>query len=134
MLHELVQARFELVRARARHEANLNRALPRRIRAGGLFIARAGGKTDGMQYIADAKAKAEPGDPEHVPGAMARLGLDWPAVHARHPAIVYCSISGFGQTGPIAEHAAYDLVIQAAGGAMRSRMRPETVGCASPNL
>src|SRR6476646_9838838 len=34
------------------------------------------------------------------PGAMARLGLDYPAIHASHERIVYCSISGFGQTGP----------------------------------
>ncbi|HZP41858.1 MAG TPA: CaiB/BaiF CoA-transferase family protein [Candidatus Binatia bacterium] len=52
------------------------------------------------------------------PGVMRRFGLDYDALRAVAPAIVYCSISGFGQTGPYAEHAAYDLVIQAAGGAM----------------
>ncbi|MGD9763190.1 MAG: CaiB/BaiF CoA transferase family protein [Candidatus Binatia bacterium] len=52
------------------------------------------------------------------PGVMRRFGLDYEAVRAVAPQIIYCSISGFGQTGPMAEHAAYDLIIQAAGGAM----------------
>ncbi len=52
------------------------------------------------------------------PGVMQRFKLDYEAVRAVSPAIIYCSVSGFGQTGPMAEHAAYDLVIQGAGGAM----------------
>ena len=52
------------------------------------------------------------------PGAMARLGLDYDAIHGTHPAIVYCSISGFGQTGPRRSEPGYDAVIQAEGGLM----------------
>ena len=52
------------------------------------------------------------------PGAMARLGLDYPVIHASHPAMVYCSISGFGQTGPRVSEPGYDAVIQAEGGLM----------------
>src|SRR3954449_6145457 len=52
------------------------------------------------------------------PGAMARLGLDYPTVHASHPAIVYASISGFGQTGPRRGEPGYDAVMQAEGGLM----------------
>src|SRR6476660_3812098 len=52
------------------------------------------------------------------PGAMARLGLDYASVAAAHPSIVYCSISGFGQTGPRRDEAGYDAVIQAEGGLM----------------
>jgi crotonobetainyl-CoA:carnitine CoA-transferase CaiB-like acyl-CoA transferase len=52
------------------------------------------------------------------PGAMARLGLDYARVAATHPGIVYCSISGFGQTGPRRDEAGYDAVIQAEGGLM----------------
>jgi crotonobetainyl-CoA:carnitine CoA-transferase CaiB-like acyl-CoA transferase len=52
------------------------------------------------------------------PGAMARLGLDYPTVHASHPAIVYASISGFGQTGPRRSEPGYDAVMQAEGGLM----------------
>jgi crotonobetainyl-CoA:carnitine CoA-transferase CaiB-like acyl-CoA transferase len=52
------------------------------------------------------------------PGAMTRLGLDYPAVAAAHPTIVYCSISGFGQTGPRRDEPGYDAVMQAEGGLM----------------
>ena len=52
------------------------------------------------------------------PGAMARLGLGYPELHATHPTIVYCSISGFGQTGPRRSEPGYDAVIQAEGGLM----------------
>ena len=52
------------------------------------------------------------------PGAMARLGLGYSELHATHPAIVYCSISGFGQTGPRRSEPGYDAVIQAEGGLM----------------
>ena len=50
------------------------------------------------------------------PGAMARLGYGWDVLHARHPSLVYASISGFGQTGPYRDLPAYDLVVQALGG------------------
>ncbi len=50
------------------------------------------------------------------PGSMARFGLGWEEVHRLHPALVYASISGFGQTGPYAGRPAYDVVIQAMSG------------------
>ena len=43
------------------------------------------------------------------PGVMKRLGLDYAALAAVNPAIVLCSVSGFGQTGPYASHAGHDL-------------------------
>ncbi len=52
------------------------------------------------------------------PGTMARLRLDYETVSARHPRIVYCSISGFGQTGPRRAEPGYDAMIQAEGGLM----------------
>jgi crotonobetainyl-CoA:carnitine CoA-transferase CaiB-like acyl-CoA transferase len=52
------------------------------------------------------------------PGTMERLGLAYPDVAARHPRIVYCSISGFGQTGPRRADAGYDAMMQAEGGLM----------------
>ena len=52
------------------------------------------------------------------PGTMARLGLDYAAVSARFPRVVYCSISGFGQSGPRREQPGYDAVMQAEGGLM----------------
>jgi CoA:oxalate CoA-transferase len=50
------------------------------------------------------------------PGVMARLGLDHAAVRAVRPDVIYCSISGFGQTGPDAQNPAYAPVVQAASG------------------
>jgi crotonobetainyl-CoA:carnitine CoA-transferase CaiB-like acyl-CoA transferase len=52
------------------------------------------------------------------PGTMKRLGLSYDEVAARWPRVVYCSISGFGQTGPRRDEPGYDAVIQAEGGLM----------------
>jgi crotonobetainyl-CoA:carnitine CoA-transferase CaiB-like acyl-CoA transferase len=52
------------------------------------------------------------------PGALAKLGLDYATLADRHPRLVYCSISGFGQTGPRSTEAGYDAMIQAEGGLM----------------
>ena len=51
-------------------------------------------------------------------GDMARYGLDYAALKAIHPRLVYCSITGFGQDGPYAERAGYDYAIQGMGGLM----------------
>ena len=50
------------------------------------------------------------------PGVMTRLGLDYDAIRAVKPDTIYCSISGFGQTGPSAQNPAYAPVVQAASG------------------
>src|SRR5215471_11853926 len=52
------------------------------------------------------------------PGTMDRLGWGYAAVAARHPRIVYCSISGFGQTGPRRLEAGYDAMMQGEAGLM----------------
>ena len=52
------------------------------------------------------------------PGTMERLGYGWETTHARHPELIYASVSGFGQTGPYADRPAYDMVVQAMGGLM----------------
>jgi crotonobetainyl-CoA:carnitine CoA-transferase CaiB-like acyl-CoA transferase len=51
-------------------------------------------------------------------GDMARYGLDYPSLRAINPRIVYCSVTGFGQTGPYRERAGYDYAIQGMGGLM----------------
>ena len=51
-------------------------------------------------------------------GGLAKYGLDYEAIAQINPAIIYCSITGFGQTGPYAHHAGYDAMIQAMGGLM----------------
>ena len=52
------------------------------------------------------------------PGVAARLGIDYGSLSATNPQLVYASVSGFGQTGPMAERPAYDLVAQALSGMM----------------
>lgn len=59
------------------------------------------------------------------PGAMDRLGLGYAAVHEIAPRVVYCSISGFGQTGAYRERAAYDLIVQGMGGIMGITGEPD---------
>ncbi|MEO7116121.1 MAG: CoA transferase [Caldimonas sp.] len=51
-------------------------------------------------------------------GALDRLGLGFAALHAQNPALVYCSISGYGRTGPAADKGGFDLVAQGASGLM----------------
>lgn len=50
------------------------------------------------------------------PGAMERLGLPVEALRRRHPRLICCSISGYGDDGPLAQRKAYDLLIQAESG------------------
>lgn len=51
-------------------------------------------------------------------GGLKKYGLDFETLHALNPRLVYCSITGFGQTGPYAARAGYDYMIQAMGGLM----------------
>src|SRR3989442_3192815 len=52
------------------------------------------------------------------PGVMERLGPGWPVLHARKPALVMCSITGYGQDGPLASHAGHDINYMATAGAL----------------
>ena len=51
-------------------------------------------------------------------GGAAAFGLDYPALSELNPGLVYCSITGFGQTGPLRERPGYDFLVQAMGGLM----------------
>ena len=57
------------------------------------------------------------------PGVMDRLGLGYDALAAINPRLIYCSVSGYGQTGPAAGRAAYAMMVQAASGFDRCLMR-----------
>ena len=52
------------------------------------------------------------------PGVVARLGFPWEALREMNPRLIYCAISGFGQTGPEADKPAYDQIIQGLSGVM----------------
>lgn len=58
------------------------------------------------------------------PGVAARLGMDYDTIRAINPAIIYASISGFGQTGPWAQRPGYDLIAQAMSGMMSATGLP----------
>ncbi len=58
-------------------------------------------------------------------GALAKYGLDYPALHEKFPGLIYGSITGFGQTGPYAPRPGYDSVIQAMGGVMSLTGEPD---------
>lgn len=59
-------------------------------------------------------------------GVLARLGFGWPVLRELSPQLVYCAISGFGQTGPMVHAPAYDQVIQGLSGIMSITGTPET--------
>ncbi len=58
-------------------------------------------------------------------GGLAKYGLDYASLSALNPQLVYCSITGFGQTGPYAGRAGYDYMIQAMGGLMSITGQPD---------
>ncbi len=58
-------------------------------------------------------------------GGLKKYGLDYASLSAANPKLVYCSITGFGQTGPYAGRAGYDYMIQAMGGLMSITGRPD---------
>ena len=65
-------------------------------------------------------------------GGLKKYGLDYDAVAQLNPRLVYCSISGFGQTGPYAARPGYDYMIQAMGGLMSVTGQPESAPGAEP--
>jgi crotonobetainyl-CoA:carnitine CoA-transferase CaiB-like acyl-CoA transferase len=66
------------------------------------------------------------------PGGLARYGLDYASLQAAHPRLVYCSITGFGQTGPYAHRPGYDFLMQGMGGLMSVTGRAEGEEGAGP--
>jgi crotonobetainyl-CoA:carnitine CoA-transferase CaiB-like acyl-CoA transferase len=60
------------------------------------------------------------------PGSLARYGLDWNSVHDRFPALIYGSISGYGDIGPAAGKGGFDLILQAESGIMSVTGTPES--------
>ena len=76
-------------------------------------------KTDGGKWV--LKRLAERADvltENYRRGALERLGLGFDALHALNPALIYCSISGYGRTGPAADKGGFDLIAQGVSGLM----------------
>src|SRR5690348_474872 len=67
---------------------------------------------EGRAVLERLVAKADVLVENFRPGTLTKLGLDAVSLTARHPRLIYCSISGYGQTGPRSREAGYDAVMQ----------------------
>jgi crotonobetainyl-CoA:carnitine CoA-transferase CaiB-like acyl-CoA transferase len=74
--------------------------------------------TDGQKIIRELAAKADILLENYKVGTLAKFGLGYEDLKSVNPGLIYCSVTGFGQTGPKADNAAYDFMIQAMGGLM----------------
>ena len=73
---------------------------------------------DGQRIVLDLARQADVLVENYKVGGLEKYGLDYPAVAASNPRLVYASITGFGQNGPYADHAGYDFIIQGMSGFM----------------
>ena len=80
---------------------------------------------DGQALIRELAAQADVVIENFKPGGLVKYGLDAETLLAAHPGLVYCSISGFGQTGPNRDKPGYDLMAQGFGGIMSLTGEPE---------
>lgn len=80
----------------------------------------------GVKIARDIASKVDVMIENWRPGTAARLGVGFDDIKAANPRIVYCSISGFGQDGPMSPRPAYDHIIQAVSGIMSVTGTPET--------
>jgi crotonobetainyl-CoA:carnitine CoA-transferase CaiB-like acyl-CoA transferase len=75
-------------------------------------------KPEGVALLKRLVATADVLIENYRPGVAKRLGVDYEALSAINPRLIYCSISGFGQTGPYASRGGYDLIAQGMSGIM----------------
>ena len=73
---------------------------------------------DGAALLEQLLARADVLVENFRPGTLDKLGLDYASIAERFPRLIYCSISGFGHTGPRRAETGYDAVMQAEGGLM----------------
>jgi formyl-CoA transferase len=84
---------------------------------------------DGQQIVHQLAAHADALVENFRTGTLDEIGLGYEALHEVNPRLVYCSISGYGRTGPYADRPGYDFVIQAEGGMMGITGPPEGPPC-----
>ena len=80
---------------------------------------------EGQQTVRRLVADADVVIENFKVGGLAKYGLDWESLHPVNPRLIYCSITGFGQTGPYAHRAGYDFIIQGMAGLMSVTGAPE---------
>ena len=90
-------------------------------RSVGLDLKSAAGREIALQLAASADIVIE----NFSTGVMQRLGLDYEAVRARNPEVIYCSVSSYGRHGPFANRIGFDPVVQAESGFMAMNGFPE---------
>jgi crotonobetainyl-CoA:carnitine CoA-transferase CaiB-like acyl-CoA transferase len=102
-----------------------------RVNAGKESVAVDLGRAEGREVVLDLVRHADVFIENFAPGVAGRLGLDYAAVRGAKADIVYCSISGFGQTGPWRERPAFAHIINAASGLMALEQGDEAAPRAS---
>lgn len=80
---------------------------------------------EGRQLFRELVARADVVIENYTPGTMARLGLGYEDLRPLNPGLIYCSISGFGQTGPYRNRGGFDLVAQAMSGLISVTGHPD---------
>jgi crotonobetainyl-CoA:carnitine CoA-transferase CaiB-like acyl-CoA transferase len=75
---------------------------------------------EGQQKVRDLVVGADVLIENFKLGGLAKYGLDYNSLAKINPRLIYCSITGFGHTGPYAERAGYDFIIQGMSGIMKS--------------
>ncbi len=80
---------------------------------------------EGQRIVRELAAKSDILLENFKVGGLAAYGLDYAALKAINPRLIYCSITGFGQYGPYAKRAGYDFMIQGLGGLMSLTGRPD---------
>ncbi|NIF19110.1 CaiB/BaiF CoA-transferase family protein [Pantoea sp. Cy-639] len=89
-------------------------------------------RPEGQRLVRELAAKSDIVIENFKVGGLASYGLDYLSLKALNPKLIYCSITGFGQTGPYAKRAGYDFMIQGLGGLMSLTGRPEGEEGAGP--
>ena len=79
---------------------------------------------EGLALIKELAAKCDIVVENYRPGVMERLGLGFETLSAINPGLIYCSISGYGQTGPLKDNPSFDIVLQAMSGAFSLNGEP----------
>lgn len=79
----------------------------------------------GQQLAAALAAQSDVLIENLLPGTLASLGLGYESLKRRNPGLIYCSITGFGQSGPYRDRPGYDLLVQAMGGVMSITGEPD---------
>jgi len=107
------------------HEADLFSAYYLAANRGKKSVAVDFSKREGREIIAMLAKSCDVVVENFKVGGLKRLGLDYEALSAVNPRLIYCSISGFGQTGPYKDKPGYDLLVQAMGGLMSITGAPD---------